>query len=86
LTGEIIIADTIQVQPVDIDIFRVSASVMGANDSRINAKTISVLWNQTSGTTAAKELLISAYRAAINPPEKAVKDLLISEIGTVIPE
>lgn len=86
MTGEIIIADTIQVQPVDTDIFRVSAFIMGANDSRSNAKPVSILWNQTSGTTTAKELLISAYQTAINPPEKAVRELLISEIGTVIPE
>lgn len=86
MTGEIIIADTIQVQQVEGDVFRVSASVMGASDSRVQAVTVSTLWNSTAGSTEAKNLLISAYQLAINPPGSSLKTQLITDIGTVIPE
>lgn len=86
MTGEIIISDTIQVQPVDGDVYRVSASVMGASDTRAQAKTVNVLWNQSTGSTTCKNSLIAAYIELLDPPEDTIRDTLIAAIGTVIPE
>jgi hypothetical protein len=86
MTGEIIIADTIQVTPIQTGIYNVTASVMGASDSRDSAKNVTVRWNSTEGSTVCKNRLISAYQALITPPESSILSQLVTDIGTVIPE
>lgn len=56
-----------------------------ASDNRSNAKSITVRWNQSTWSTVAKNLLITAYQVLMNPPDNAIKNTLITDIGTVIP-
>ena len=86
MTDEIIIADTINVGPVSGGICTVSASVMGADDSREEAISVSYRWNTSAGSAVAQAGLIAAYTSAQNKPEDALKATLIADIGTVIPE
>lgn len=85
MSGEIIIADTISVRTIQGDIYEVAASVMGANQTREQAKRVSVRWNSLTGSANAQSLLIAAFQAVSNPPEDVVKNQLIEDIGTVIP-
>lgn len=85
MTGEIIIADTISVKSIATNIYDVSASVMGASDTRENAKSVTVRWNSSTGSANAKALLIAAFQVVLSPPEDTVRDQLVADIGTVIP-
>jgi hypothetical protein len=85
VTGEIIISDTISVRNISPSIYDVTASVMDANGTRESAKSVTVRWNSTTGSTAARDLLVAAYQLKSNPPEYTVRDQLVADIGTVIP-
>jgi hypothetical protein len=85
MTGEIIIADTITAKIISSEIYDVTASVMGASDTRDLAKQVTVRWNSAEGSTACKTRLIAAYQSLITPPETNVIAQLVTDIGTVIP-
>jgi hypothetical protein len=85
MTGEIIIADTITAKFVMTGIYDVTASVMGASDSRYQAKTVTIRWNTNAGSTSCKDLLIAAYQNIISPPEASIIAQLMTDIGTVVP-
>jgi hypothetical protein len=85
MTGEIIIADTITANNISTGIYDITASVMGASDTRDLAKSVTVRWNSAEGSTACKNRLITAYQAIISPPETSIIAQLVTDIGTVIP-
>jgi hypothetical protein len=85
MTGEIIIADTITAKLVSSGIYDVTASVMGASDSRTQAKSIMVRWNSAEGSTVCKDRLVAAYQTLMSPPETSIISQLVTDIGTVIP-
>lgn len=83
---EMIIADTIQVQSISSEIFEVTASVIGKNESRHQAKTVKIQWNKNSGLDECRDRLISAFNNTKETPEDTVRAQLRQGIGTVIPE
>lgn len=85
-TGSVIILqDTITAVIIDSGLYQVSALVMGANESRFDAKSVSVRWNPAIGSTAASTALIAAYNTLSNPTESAVITQLKTNIGTIVP-
>lgn len=85
-TQEMIIADSIQVQIINPDIYEVTASVIGPDDNRHQAKTVKIQWNKNAGLDECRDRLISAFRNTKATPQDAVKAQLKQGIGTVIPE
>lgn len=85
MTGEIIIADTIQVQAIDDILCTVSALVMGANEIRENAKRVSVTWNQNESSETLKNRLIATYTEIVSDPTTSLKNSITTAIGTEVP-
>jgi hypothetical protein len=83
---EIIIADSIEVQVITPEIFEVTASVIGKDQDRAQAKRVKVQWNKNSGLDECRDRLISAFNNTKATPEDAVRAQLKQGIGTVIPE
>jgi hypothetical protein len=86
MAGEVIIADTIQVDKVDNLLCNVTAAIMGANDTRSDAKTVTVQWNINDTTENLKTKLITAYSALTPAPEDTLRTTIIAAIGTSIPK
>lgn len=85
-TGQVIILqDTITVNAIGSGLYQVSALVMGSNDSRFNAKSVSIRWNPSTGSAAASTALIAAYNLLSSPPETSIITQLKTDIGTIIP-
>jgi len=83
---EIIIADSIEVQAITPEIFEVTASVIGKDQDRSQAKRVKVKWNKNSGLDECRDRLISAFNNTKATLEDAVRAQLMQGIGTVIPE
>jgi len=83
---EIIIADSIEVQAITPEIFEVTASVIGKDQDRSQAKRVKVKWNKNSGLDECRDRLISAFYNTKATLEDAVRAQLMQGIGTVIPE
>ncbi len=83
---EMIIADSIHVQIINPDIYEITASVIGPDENRAQAKTVKIQWNKNAGIDECKDRLISAFRNTKATPEDSVKAQLKQGIGTVIPE
>jgi hypothetical protein len=84
MAGEIIIADTITAKLVSTGVYDVTASVMGATDTRPQAISVKVRWNSAEGSTACKDRLIATYQLIVTPPETSIITQLITDIGTVV--
>ena len=83
---EIIISDSIWIKPVSPNIYEVTASVVGKNRVRAEAKPVTVRWNKNSGTASCQDDLILAFREKEDLTKNLIIDNLKAGIGTVLPE
>lgn len=83
---EIIISDSIWIKPVSPNIYEVTASVVGKNRVRAEAKTVTVRWNKNSGTASCQDDLILAFREKEDLTKNLIIDNLKAGIGPVLPE
>jgi hypothetical protein len=85
-TQEMIISDSIQVDIYKDDIYDVTASVIGPDENRAQAKTVKIRWNKNAGLDECKTRLISAFRNTKATQEDTIRAQLKQGIGTVLPE
>jgi len=83
---EIIISDSLQIRALAPEIFEVTASVIGPNETRAQAKTVKIEWNINSGPDECRNMIIARYKELKSTPEDAIKTQLTQGIGTVLPE
>lgn len=85
MTGELILSDSLNMQPISPNIYQVSAMVMNATDKRENAQGVTVIWNSTTTTAVLKAALQAAFIAQNTDPNATLKASIISAICTDIP-
>lgn len=85
----IILKDSIVLTPsvetAETNVYMVSALVMGSRENRRQAINVNVFWNQETGNTRLKELLIAEYHRITNPGYSDLQSEINNEIGIEVP-